>query len=156
MSYAVRFAVLGSLALSALIPPVAFAQNINSNTYWDDVKYLASPELKGRATGSLELESAAAHIAGLFQSFGLKPLDGKNFEMAFPAEIGAKLGPHNEFSFTDGGAKRTLALNRDFVPFSFSTVGRSSDDVVFAGYGITALPIITTITPISTSKESWC
>ena len=139
MSNAVRIAVLGSIALSALTPSVVFAQNIDPNTYWDDVKYLASPELKGRATGSPELESAAAHIAAEFKSFGLKPLDGKNFEMAFPAEIGAKLGPHNELSFTEAGAKHTLALNRDFVPFSFSTVGKSSNgDVIFAGFGITA------------------
>jgi hypothetical protein len=138
MSNAVRRAVLGFLALSALVAPVVFAQNIDPTTYWNDIRYLASPELKGRATGSPELESAAAHIAGLFQSFGLKPLDGKNFELAFPAEIGVKLGPHNELSFTDGGARHTLALNRDFIPFSFSTVGKASDEVVFAGFGITA------------------
>src|SRR5579871_4125062 len=111
MSPAVRIAALGSLALSALVSSAALAQNIDPNTYWDDVKYLASPELKGRATGSPELESAASHIAGLFKSFGLKPLDGKNFEMAFPAEIGAKLGVNNALSFTDGGSKHTLAVN---------------------------------------------
>jgi Zn-dependent M28 family amino/carboxypeptidase len=142
----VRIAILGTpvaLALGvlvslALVPQNLKAQSVDPNTYWDDVKYLASPELKGRATGSPELEKAADHIAGLFRSFGLKPVDGKSVELAFPAEIGAHLGPHNEFAFSDGGAKRTLKLNQDFTPFSFSTIGKISDSVVFAGYGITA------------------
>jgi len=133
MRQAVRIAILGSLGLFA-----AHAEGIDPNTYWDDIKYLASPELKGRATGSLQLESAAAHIADQFRSFGLKPVDGKNYELAFPAEIGARLGPHNSFSYNDGGTKRTLAVEHDFTPFSFSTIGKASDGVVFAGYGITA------------------
>lgn len=125
-----------TLALGALGP--LGAQSVDPKTYWDDVKYLASPELKGRATGSPELELAAAHIAGLFRGFGLKPVDGKNFELAFPAEIGAHLGSRNAFSYSDGGAQQNMRLGRDFEPFSFSTVGKSSAGVVFAGYGITA------------------
>jgi hypothetical protein len=30
---------------------------VDPTLYWNDVKYLASPELKGRATGSPELET---------------------------------------------------------------------------------------------------
>jgi hypothetical protein len=143
MRLTVRTAVLGSAALGALVsfalvPQNLNAQSIDSNTYWDDIKYLASPELKGRATGSPELESAGLHIAGLFKSFGLKPVDGKSYELAFPAEIGAHLGPHNAFSFSDGGGRQTLKLDQDYTPFSFSTVGKASESVIFAGYGITA------------------
>ena len=137
---AVRLAILGLSALGALVPIALRAQNVDPKTYLDDVKYLASPALKGRATGSPELETAAAHIAGLFQSFGLKPVDGKNYELPFPAEIGAELGSRNAFSYTDGGAAKTLKLNQDFEPFSFSTGGKTSSCVVFAGYGITAQP----------------
>ena len=67
-------------------------------------------------------------------------MDGKDYELSFPAEIGAKLGSRNTFSFSDGGAAKTLKINKDFEPFSFSTVGKTSDSVVFAGYGITAKP----------------
>jgi hypothetical protein len=115
-----------------------YATDVNPQTYLDDVRYLASPELKGRATGSPELEKAAAYIASQFQSFGLKPADGKNFEVPFPVTLGATLGPNNAFSYRDAGQKGTLKQGQDFEPFSFSSVGRLSGQVVFAGYGITA------------------
>jgi hypothetical protein len=52
---------------------------IDPGPYLDEVKFLASPQLRGRATGSPELEKAAAFIAGKFREFGLKPAAGKNF-----------------------------------------------------------------------------
>lgn len=97
-----------------LIAVAASAADISSQTYLKEVQYLASPELKGRATGSPELEKAAHYIAGLFQTFGLKPVDGKSFELAFPVVTGAHLGPHNDLSGARGG---------DFQPFSFSSNG---------------------------------
>ena len=114
------------------------AANVNPDTYLAHIKYLASPELKGRATGSPELEKAAAYIAAQFQSFGLKPVSGKSYELAFPAELGAKLGPDNAFAYSDAGSKQTLKEGQEFVPFNFSTNGNFSGPVVFAGYGITA------------------
>jgi hypothetical protein len=114
------------------------AANVNPQAYLDDVRYLASPELKGRATGSPELEKAASYIASQFQSFGLKPADGKNFEVAFPVTLGATLGANNGFNYGDAGQKGALKLGQDFEPFSFSSVGKLSAPVIFAGYGITA------------------
>ena len=112
------------------------AKKINPKTYWDDVKYLASPELKGRATGTPELEKAAAYIAGRFRSFGLQPVlqTTGDYEQAFPAEIGAHLSGDN--AFTANQAK--LQEGRDYEPFSFSTNGKFSGGVIFAGYGISA------------------
>ena len=114
------------------------AADVNPDAYLAHIKYLASPELKGRATGSPELEKAALYIAGQFQSFGLKPVSGKSYELAFPAELGAKLGTDNTFTFQDAGAAQELKEGQDFVPFNFSTNGKFSGPVVFAGYGITA------------------
>jgi hypothetical protein len=128
-----------------LLCPLALpAADVDSGEFLAHVKYLASPELKGRATGSLELEKAAVYIAGQFQSFGLQPPNGKsssdlkNYELAFPAELGAKLAPGNTFSYRDAGTRQTLKEGQDFVPFTFSTNGKFSGPVVFAGYGITA------------------
>jgi hypothetical protein len=119
-------------------PLALYAADVNSQTYLDDVRYLASPELKGRATGSPELEKAASYIASQFQSFGLKPADGKNFEMAFPVTLGATLGANNTLTYRDAGQKGALKQGQDFEPFSFSSVGKLSAPVIFAGYGITA------------------
>ena len=122
--------VLGALALAAA--------EISPQDYLAHVNYLASPELKGRATGSPELEKAASYIASQFKSFGLKPADGKNFELAFPVTMDAHLGSGNHFRYQDSGESGSFQPGRDYVPFSFSTVGKFSGGVVFAGYGITA------------------
>src|SRR5438477_64613 len=39
------------------------------NAYLDEIKFLASPALKGRATGTPELEKAASYIVAKFKSF---------------------------------------------------------------------------------------
>ena len=127
-----RLLLLIPLALAAA-PPDA----VNPQSYIGDVRFLASPELKGRATGSPELEKAASFIASQFMSFGLKPADGKNFELEFPVTINAYLGPGNHFNFQDSGSSGALQEGRDYVPFSFSSSGKLSGQVVFAGYGIT-------------------
>src|SRR6476646_7490878 len=58
-----------------LLSPLALAgADVNPDAYLAHIQYLASPELKGRATGSPELENAAAYIAGQLQSVGLKPV----------------------------------------------------------------------------------
>ncbi len=121
------------LAALALAPAQIGAQD-----YLAEVKYLASPELKGRATGSPELEKAAAYISGLFKSFGLKPVSGSDYLQPFTVTVNAHLGPDNRVSVKDAGTASTLAEGRDFVPFSFSSSGKATGQVVFAGYGITA------------------
>src|SRR5579872_5666750 len=66
--------------------------SIDPAQYLDDVKFLASPQLRGRATGSPELEKAAHFIAERFHSFGLKPIDGKSYFQAFSVTTNARLG----------------------------------------------------------------
>jgi hypothetical protein len=123
-----------ALPLAAL----AFAPaQISPQSYLAEVKYLASPELKGRATGSPELEKAAGYISGLFKSFGLKPVSGNDYEQPFTVTVNAHLGPDNHLNSDDGGAKSALAAKRDWVPYSFSSSGKLSGQVVFAGFGIT-------------------
>src|SRR5271154_4057407 len=120
-----------------LIPVALSAADISPKTYLADVQYLASPELKGRATGSPEIEKAAHYIESQFRSFGLKPPAGKDYEQAFPVAIGAHLGPGNHMRYAEPGEDAALAPERDFVPFSFSSNGKLDVPVVFAGYGIT-------------------
>jgi aminopeptidase YwaD len=127
-------------AVFALPLAAAFAfapAQINPQTYLAEVKYLASPELKGRATGSPELEKAATYISGLFKSFGLKPVSGNDYEQPFTVTVNAHLGPDNHLASDEAGTKTVLVAKRDYIPFSFSSSGKMSGQVVFAGYGIT-------------------
>ncbi len=96
--------------LVALLAATAAFGAIDSKTYVDEIKYLSSPELKGRATPSPELEKAASYIAARFKSFGLKPLDGKSYEQPYTVHAAAKLGPNNHLSFEESGKKTTLKL----------------------------------------------
>jgi aminopeptidase YwaD len=107
--------------------------------YLRHIKFLASPELRGRESGSPELEKAAQYISAQFRADGLKPADGKSFEQAFEITTSAKMGAGNRFDYVSGGSDRqTLQPMKDFVPFNFSARGKASAKVVFAGYGITA------------------
>ena len=134
-----RRLLLLSLLLAGMAGLSAAPAAVSSQTYLSEVKYLASPELKGRATGSPELEKAAHYIAGLFQSFGLKPVSGNDYLQPFTVTVNAHLGPDNQFSTQEkGGRAATLISGRDYVPFSFSSTAKVSGQVVFAGYGITA------------------
>src|ERR1019366_7097894 len=111
---------------------------IDPSRYLDEVKFLASPRLRGRATGSPELEKAAAFIAGKFREFGLKPAAGKSFYQSFSVVVGAQLGKGNQFQFTQDGRPETLPCPGDFIPLNISSSGKLAGGVVFAGYGITA------------------
>ncbi len=126
------------LILSAAL--AANAAEIKPESYLNNVKYLASDALKGRATGTPELEKAAKYIAGEFRKAGLKPAGaGGAWLQAFPVTVSARLGKGNLLEVTGSNGKRTqLKTAADFLPYGFSEAGKASGQVVFVGYGITA------------------
>ncbi len=131
-------AALGVAVCSFVGAAYCATASIDPGLYMDDVKFLASKNLKGRATGSPELEKAAAFIAARFRSFGLEPIDGKSYYQAFSVTTNAKLGGDNRFAYTADGRQTKLAFPGDFVPFNFSAQDKMSGGLVFVGYGITA------------------
>src|SRR5258707_12352694 len=125
------------LAVSAYAAPASSAA-ISPQQYINDVKYLSSDQMKGRGTGTPELEKAAKFIAGEFHKAGLQPIDGKSYEQAFTVSINAHLGSHNQLSYSLDGHRQSLRVSEEFLPFNFSGTGKISGSVVFTGYGITA------------------
>lgn len=125
-------------AIAAAAATWGASPTIDPERYLNDVKFLASKNLKGRATGSPELEKAASFIAAQFRSFGLQPVDHKSYYQAFNVTTHAKLGKDNHFEYKAGGTRMTVAFPDDFTPFNFSSRDKISGTVVFAGYGITA------------------
>src|SRR5579885_3748257 len=132
------------LPYRALLPVAAAclafgaAPAIDPKVYLEEVKYLASPELQGRKTGTPQAEQAAAYIAGKFREFHLEPPDGKSYYQAFDFTTSAHPGNNNRLTVTDGGRTAHLRLAEDFALFNFSHAGRFRGPLVFAGYGITA------------------
>jgi len=126
------------IALSIALTAGLFAANVGSDEYLGIVKYLASPEMRGRATGSPELEKAAAYIRDQFRGMKLQPISGDSYYQDFPVTTSARLGKKNGLSYTAGAGTEPLRFQQDFIPLNLSAAGEVSGNVVFAGFGITA------------------
>jgi aminopeptidase YwaD len=127
------------IALTGLLISIGlFATNIGSDDYLGIVKYLASPEMRGRATGSPELEKAAAYIRDRFRGMHLKPISGDSYYQNFDVTTSARLGKKNDLAYTTGAGSQSLSFQQDFIPLNLSSAGEVSGNVVFAGFGITA------------------
>lgn len=98
------------------------------------VDYLTRPELGGRMTGTEGERRATAYVAAYLESIGFEPA-GENgtFFQSFDFPAGSTITDGTTMTAGD----RTLELNKDWVPLSFSADGEiGSGDVVFAGYGL--------------------
>jgi hypothetical protein len=123
--------------LCLLAGGVRASSDLQPDKYLAHIKYLASPELKGRLTGSPELEKAAAYIARQFHSAGLKPVGG-SYLQEFEITAHTALGAGNKLTLIISQRVRELWDERDFAPLNLSTNGQTLGPLVFAGYGITA------------------
>ena len=103
------------------------------------VKYLASDELKGRASGTEENAIAARYIADALKSYGLLPAgDNGSFMQEFSFVASVKAGPSNAFSFKTNGKVTRGVLDNDFRPLGFSSTDSVQGPLVFVGYGISS------------------
>ena len=117
---------------------IAGAAEISAQRYLNDVKALADPSMKGRLTGTPELEKAAKYLVSRYEKLGIKPADGKSYFQWYDVTVNARMGKGNGLKWTSNGHTNALEPEKDFVPFNFSMNGTVTGPVVFAGYGITA------------------
>ena len=106
--------------------------------YLEEIKYLSSKSLKGRASGSEGLERAAHHIESVFRKAGLRPLEGRSYLQPFAISVKSELGTGNRLSFTLNDKQTELRSADDLLPFGFSAKASVKGEVAFVGYGITA------------------
>ncbi len=102
------------------------------------VDYLASPAMRGRGTGSKEVDRAADYIAAKFREFGLEAPAPQNYYQDFTVTVGAKMGKNNRVAAAGKAAAPALRTGKDDVPLNFSESGEAKLPLVFAGYGISA------------------
>ena len=106
----------------------------------DDIKYLSSDELEGRAPGTDGIEMAAKRIEAEYKRIGLKPLEGDTYRQDFEVRRGRTLDDE-KISLEFKGPNDTdmkLEFNKDFAPAVGSPTTELNADLVFVGYGITA------------------
>ncbi len=102
------------------------------------VEYLASQAMKGRGTGTPELNKASKYIADEFKRDGLEPLAGKSYFQKFRVTVGAELGKQNSVTLVRGAEKLAFKVSTDWQPLNFSDSGEAGTALAFAGFGITA------------------
>ena len=130
---------LALCSIAAIAAPARLGQKADGARYIEHVKFLASPELEGRAAGTAGLERAAAYIADQFKRAGLEPgADGDSYLQPFTVTTGARMGPNNGFVVRTADSVHKLKLRDDYVPVNFSSAGSVSGPLVFAGYGASA------------------
>ena len=109
-------------AFAATIGDAAFS----ADRYLDHIKFLASPEMRGRESGSPELEKAAQYIAAQFKADGLKTARMARAicrpSKSPPAPNWAR--PIASISSRTVRTRRSLQTGKDFVPFNFSARGK--------------------------------
>ncbi|MCB0357535.1 MAG: M28 family peptidase, partial [Bdellovibrionales bacterium] len=116
------------------IKPHELSYKIQSDDIRRIIYYLASPELKGRKSGSPEELQYTQDIAQLFKSYGLAPGFKNSYFHEFTFASGAQLGKNNRL-ITSQNEK--FELTKNWTPLAFSKSGTFSNaPVVFAGYGL--------------------
>ncbi|HET9598991.1 MAG TPA: M20/M25/M40 family metallo-hydrolase [Anaeromyxobacteraceae bacterium] len=134
LALASALALLASCARAPAAPAGPEAA-IRSSDLAADVAWLADPARGGRGTGSPGGAEAQAWVADRMRALGLAPAgDAGTYLQAFEAPVGARLAGENALRV--GG--RDLALERDFLPFTFSEKGEARGELVWVGHGITA------------------
>ncbi len=133
-----RITVGGVLAALPVIAALAVTPyDITPEAYLAHIKFLASPDLKGRLTGTPELNKAADYIAGQFSKAGLQP-SGESYFQDFKVTARTGLSDADTLTLYAGGQSKELKQGTDFAPLNLSGNGKASGAIVFAGYGITA------------------
>ena len=112
-------------------------QSITSAQIKEYIDYLASDEMKGRATPSVELDKAAQYIADKFAAFGIQKINNTYFqEVPFCAPDLVK--EKCSFTITRNGQTKEFTLKNQYNPLFNTASGSLNAAVVFVGYGITA------------------
>lgn len=111
----------------------AAANTIVSDNLMRDVSYIASDAMRGRATPSPGLDSAAAYVVRRLQQLGVKPV-GDNGTFYQHYTVRRATIDTTAVAITVGGDR--LRWGNDFVVSSFVTPGAFSGGVVYVGDGI--------------------
>ena len=117
----------------------AIGQEIDANKIKNEVSYLASDELNGRGTGTVDEAKAAAYIAKQFEEIKLIPKGEKgtflqSHEFIEPANphattdtAGKKRTLTNVIGYLDNGAKQTIVIGGHYDHLGLGHDGNSLD-----------------------------
>lgn len=96
----------------------------------EHIEFLASDSLKGRLPGTPEGLIAAQYIGNKLLQYGFTPLAENGYQY-FDVVTSVNAGDKNSLIINDFSA----TLNKDFIPYTYSSNQTIEADVVFGGYG---------------------
>lgn len=125
------------LALLVLLTctPQAWAQYTQERQVSKHIHKLASDKMKGRGTGSKELDKAARYIQRHFKNYGLQPLGTQGYRQSFTAKVRRVVvddsirQAHNLIGFLDNGAAQTIVVGAHYDHLGMGTQGGSLDSI---------------------------
>lgn len=131
MKYIICFLIFISQLVSAQTDSSKRITEVIAQSYVrGNVKFLAADEMKGRDTGSPELEIAAAYLAAGFAASGLTPAPGfKSFYQAVPI---LRTTPPAEIRLAIN--HESFEIKKDLLLFAGADANLKGN-IVFAGYG---------------------
>ena len=132
-----RFFILTMLLISSCGKPTKYNDPASVEALKSHIRFLASEDLAGRATGSDGNRKAAAYIETFFRTNGLKRF-ADSYLQNFTVTTAVETGANTRAVVTSGDVDRQLVLGEEFTPLSLSKTGRIAGKLVFAGFGISA------------------
>jgi aminopeptidase YwaD len=109
------------------------AKNITADDIKTHISYLASDKLEGRYPGTEGDILSRDYISGELKSYGLIPIGDSSYFQKFSIKGSPEIGNNNTLEIT---GCTNLILSKDFSPLGISANGKTSGELVFAGYGI--------------------
>jgi hypothetical protein len=138
LSFRKALPILALVCFASAADTAPGAATADPHRYLADIQTLTQARMEGRGDGTKGLGLAAGVLEHRYKSLGLSPAGTHGYLQPFSVITGAKLKSDNTLIVGNGDKATALELNRDFVPFSFSSSGAVNSNLVFAGYGATA------------------
>jgi len=137
-----RHAVTATLLIAVMsVTAGTFAQNAATNpaaAWWAHIQYLASDQMAGRETGSVEHRRAAQYIADAFKRAGLKPAGIGGYFQPVKFISRKVVEPKSSLAIIKNGKAEPVVLGEE-ATFSMSIehAARTEAPMAFVGYGLT-------------------
>jgi Zn-dependent M28 family amino/carboxypeptidase len=125
------------LAVAALCEAAAPA-HFDGKTWWDYVKVLAADNMKGRETGSKELQAAEAYVVTQLKQAGLQPAGTNGYYQPVEFEARQIVEKDSSLALIRDGKTEPLTLGEDaFFGTRVDLAPEIQAPLVFVGWGLT-------------------
>jgi len=112
--------------------------DITIEDIYKHLSFIASDDLKGRGTGTPEIDLAGKYIAKNFARFGVETRGQKGYFQTFKVTTDIKINKNNSLIALINNEIVEFKIKQDYQPTGFSSNGIVDGEVVFVGYGIEA------------------